>query len=111
MGPEQKFWHLSMMARDPLVQPPVKGAVRAVIEPYLRRAEEDGLPVWLEAASARARDVYAYMGFETLEQANIGEGTHRADGYPAVDGEDAPGVPIWFMIYNHNRSKTTARNL
>jgi hypothetical protein len=105
MGPDQKFWHLSMMARDPSVQPPVKGAVRAVIEPYLQRAKEDGLPVWLEAASARTRDVYAYLGFETLEQANIGEGTNRADGYPAVDGEDAPGVPIWFMIYNRKSIK------
>lgn len=104
MGEGQKYWHLSMMVRDPTRQPPLKGAVRAVIEPYLRKAKEDGLPIWIEAGSARARDVYGYMGFELLEEIRNGAGTHRADGYPAVNGEDASGVPIWFMIYNSPRS-------
>lgn len=92
------------MVRDPSIQPPVKGAVRAVIEPYLRKAEEDGLPIWIEAGSARAKDVYGYMGFELLDEMRSGAGTLRSDGYPAVDGEDAPGVPTWFMIYNRPRS-------
>lgn len=104
MGPGANYWHLSMMVRDPAIQPPVKGAVRAVIEPYLRKAEEDGLPIWIEAGSARARDVYGYMGFELLEEMSSGKGTHRADGYLAVNGEEAPGVPTWFMIYNKPRS-------
>jgi hypothetical protein len=104
LGPGANYWHLSMMVRDPDVQPPVKGAVRAVIEPFMRKAEEDGLPIWIEAGSARARDVYGYLGFELLEEMRSGNGTHRADGYPAVNGEDAPGVPTWFMIYNKPRS-------
>ena len=104
LGPGAKYWHLSMMVRDPDVQPPVKGAVRAVIEPYMRRAEEDGLPIWIEAGSPRARDVYGYLGFELLEEMRSGKGTHQADGYPVVNGEDAPGVPTWFMIYNKPRS-------
>lgn len=101
MPPGQRYWHLSMMARDPLVQPLVKGAVRAVIEPYLRRARKENLPVWIEAGNARARDVYAHLGFEVLEEAWHGVGEARADGYPAEEGEDAPGVPTWFMIYNN----------
>lgn len=108
MGQTQLYWHLSMMVRDPSVQPPVKGAVRAVIEPYLHRAKLEGLPVWIEAGNARARDVYAYLGFQLLEELRIGEGTHRADGFLAdtSNGEDAPGVPVWFMIFNHDRSRS-----
>jgi hypothetical protein len=105
MPPGQRYWHLSMMARDPRVQPPVKGAVRAVIEPYLRRAREEGLPVWLEASSTRARDVYAHLGFEVLECVENGMGKYRADGYPAGEGEEAPGVPTWFMIHNRTWSE------
>jgi hypothetical protein len=113
MGPTQLYWHLSMMARDPLVQPPVKGAVRAVIEPYLHRAKAEGLPVWIEAGNARARDVYAYLGFEVLEELRMGEGTHRADGSLADtrNGDDAPGVPVWFMIFNHDRSRSVQSGL
>ena len=109
MGEGHSYWHLSMMVRDPS-KPALKGAVRAVIEPYLRKAEEDGLPVWIEASSARARDVYAYMGFELLEEYRSGEGSHRADAQHAMNGEDAPGVPIWFMIKWPKRGKDEAAN-
>ena len=110
MCPGRPYWHLSMMARDSDIQPPLKGAVRAVIEPYLRKAEKDGLPIWIEAGSARARDVYGYMGFELLEEIRVGAGTHTSRGYPAINGEDAPGVPLWFMIFRPRNDEDKMAN-
>ncbi|KAH7390093.1 hypothetical protein BKA64DRAFT_678359 [Cadophora sp. MPI-SDFR-AT-0126] len=62
---EQKCWQLSLMARDPLRTS--KGAVRAIIEPYVKRAEEEKVPIWCVAGNERARDVYAYFGFKVVE--------------------------------------------
>ncbi|KAK5089335.1 hypothetical protein LTR70_007132 [Exophiala xenobiotica] len=69
------FWHLSVTSRNPAVQPPVPGAVRAVIEPFVKKwVDELGMPVvWLEAGSARARDVYSYFGFRVVEEIAVGE--------------------------------------
>lgn len=77
-GNDQKhllLWHLSVTSRNPAVQPPVPGAVRAVIEPFVKKwVDELGMPVvWLEAGSARARDVYGYFGFRVVEEIAVGE--------------------------------------
>jgi hypothetical protein len=90
-----QYWHLSLMARDPETH--TKGAVRAVIEPYLRKAVEDGVPILIEACSPRARDVYSYFGFVIVEEFWIGETKYGSDGY---EEEGGPGVPSWFMVFN-----------
>lgn len=83
------FWHLCLTSRNPSVQPPVPGVVRAVIEPFVKRwVDEAGMPaVWLEAGSPRARDVYAYLGFRVVGEVTIGQ----------EDGGD--GVKTWCMMY------------
>src|SRR5450756_1867832 len=71
LGAGQRCWQLSLMARDPLRRS--KGAVRAIIEPFIERAREEGLPVWCVAGNERARDVYAYFGFQVVKVVYSGE--------------------------------------
>lgn len=87
--PRLLYWKLSMTSRDPAVQPPVPGAVRAVIEPYVKRwVEEDSMPaIWLEAGGPRARDVYQWLGFRAVDEIHLG---HDAQGEPII---------VWCMIY------------
>lgn len=94
LGETSYYWHLSMMARDP--SRTTRGAVRAVLEPYLARARRDRVPIWIEAGSARARDVYAYFGFRIVEEIWSGVGKIGASGHRQEGG---PGVPTWLMIY------------
>ncbi|OTB13506.1 hypothetical protein K445DRAFT_304275 [Daldinia sp. EC12] len=80
-----RYWKLSLMARDPAVEY-VPGAVRAVMVPFMEKFTSDqneggAMPVWLEAGSERARDIYAHFGFR-----EVGE---------VVTG----GVKTWGMIY------------
>jgi len=94
-GEDQKhllFWHLSLTSRNPAVQPPVPGAVRAVIEPFVKKwVDEIKMPaVWLEAGSERARDVYGYLGFRVVDEIVVGEDEH------------GNGIKTWCMIYTRD---------
>ena len=71
LGEGQKCWQLSLMARDPLRMS--KGAVRAIIEPFVERSKEEKVPIWCVAGNERARDVYAYFGFEVVKVIYSGE--------------------------------------
>ncbi|KAF5014254.1 hypothetical protein F66182_14827, partial [Fusarium sp. NRRL 66182] len=44
---DRKYWYLNMIARHPERKDP--GVIRALFEPYIARAKEDGVPIWLEA--------------------------------------------------------------
>ena len=83
------FWHLSVTSRNPAVQPPVPGAVRAIIEPFVKKwVDEIGMPaVWLEAGNVRARDVYGYLGFRVVDEIVVGKDEH------------GNGIKTWCMIY------------
>ena len=83
------YWKLCMTSRNPAVQPPVPGAVRAIIEPFAKRwVHEDGMPVvWLEAGGPRARDVYSYFGFRCVGESTVGENN---EGKP---------ITTWYMMY------------
>lgn len=85
----QPHWKLSLMARDPNRKD--KGAVRMVIEPFVKRAKEEKMPLVLVAGNTRARDVYAYFGFR-VEQVLW--------SYPQDSREGDEGVPTWFMVCN-----------
>lgn len=89
LGPGQPHWTLSLMARDP--DRKTKGAVRAVIEPYVAKAKEEKQPIWLVAGNARARDVYAYFGFRVVE---------TIWSYPKDRGIGDQGVSSWCMVCN-----------
>lgn len=95
LGPEQKYWSLSLMARDP--EKGDRGVVRAVIEPFVKRAkEEDRVPLWLTAANTRARDVYAYFGFRVVRCI---ESFPRGGRIQEQEGERG-SVPSWVMVCN-----------
>jgi len=47
--------------------------------------------VWLEAGSARARDVYGYLGFRVVDEIVVGE------------DEDGNGIKTWCMAYTRDR--------
>ena len=71
LGEGQKCWQLSLMARDPLRTS--KGAVRAIIEPFVKRSKVERVSIWCVAGNERARDVYAYFGFKVVKVIYSGE--------------------------------------
>ena len=95
------FYHLGFLARNPVV-PGVVGAISAVIKPWLKRAEEEGVPVWLEATYDHAVDVYTHWGFRLVEVIRIGEGARSKFGWPEEGGE---GVCAYAMIYDGHLKK------
>lgn len=84
-----KYWYICLTSRNPAVRPPVPGAVRAVIEPIVKRfIEEEDIPaVWICAAGERARDVYGYFGFRVVQEIDVG--TDR----------EGKSIKSWCMIY------------
>lgn len=72
------------------------GAIRAVVDPYLQRAREDGVPVWLEATSQHAVDVYTHFGFRLVETIRISVGTANLAGDSVENGE---GLLVHGLIY------------
>jgi len=54
------------------------------------------LPIWLEATTAKSRDVYLRCGFEVVEEMVLGKGRHAASG---IREQGGPGVSIWAMIW------------
>lgn len=92
------FYHLAFLVRNPTVEN-VPGAISAVVKPWLARAEQEGVPVWLEATYPHARDIYLHFGFRTVETIYIGKGSRSAEGWPAI-GDEAIGVEAYMMIYD-----------
>ncbi|RDW93641.1 uncharacterized protein DSM5745_00963 [Aspergillus mulundensis] len=90
----RKHWYLNLIGRDP--ERKEKGVVRALIQPFLQRAREDGVPAWLEAVDEHSRDVYGHFGFRTVEEFRVGAGEFNARGEMEDGGE---GVALYAMIY------------
>lgn len=86
-----KYFYICLTSRNPShpSSPPTPGAVRAIIQPFLRRfTEEEDIPaVWIAASNERARDVYSWFGFRVVEEIVIG-----------VD-QVGRGVRTWLMMY------------
>ncbi|KZP00710.1 hypothetical protein CALVIDRAFT_594901 [Calocera viscosa TUFC12733] len=57
-----------------------------------------GAPMILEASSEKSRDVYAHFGFEIVETIAFSKGEVTSKGIPPVDGEEAEGMTLWFMV-------------
>lgn len=76
-----------------------KGLASEIIRQWQRKATEDQLPIWLEASTPRARDVYLRQGFKVVQELRMGKGTHTENGCRATEGEAAPGVPFWAMVW------------
>ncbi len=92
----RKFWHLSFLARNPGVER-VEGAIKAVVQPFLERAREEGVPCWLEATNPRAVGLYEKFGFRVVEVIVLGEGKVGADGWPKEEGGE--GIRGYCMIW------------
>jgi hypothetical protein len=92
----QSILHLVLVANDRSQPASAPANVSHLIRPVLAMAKEKGWPVVLEATSPRSRDVYAYLGFEVLEEMRVGKGKVDAEGWGCADGE---GVLIWAMMF------------
>lgn len=114
----RKYWYLNLVARQPSrgergesthpLRWPLRraefamyidyyfiGLVRAAMEPYLQKASEEGLPVWIEATTEHSRDVYAHLGFQLIDEVKIGAGKADRDGNARFGGE---GATVYCMI-------------
>lgn len=100
------FYHLGFLVRNP-DQEKVPGAISALVKPWLARAEQEGVPVWLEATYPHARDIYLHFGFRVVETVSVGTGLRNAEGWPA-EGDEAIGVEAWMMIYDKHMPSTSA---
>ena len=89
-------YHLAFLARVP-GREDVKGAISAVVLPFLAKARDEDVPVWLEATDPRAVAVYEHYGFRVCEVLAVGVGRVGADGWPKVGGE---GVKWWGMLWD-----------
>jgi GNAT superfamily N-acetyltransferase len=77
--PHEPHWYLDYIAVEPGSQG--RGAGSALLEPMLRRCDEDGMPTYLNAGSPRSRDLYARHGFEARAEVRLPFG----------------GPPVWRM--------------
>jgi len=81
--------------------PKIPGAISAVVLPYLARAEQDQLSVWLEATSLDVVTLYQHFGFRVLEEITVGVGRVDGSGAPRKGGE---GVKAWLMLVDNHES-------
>jgi hypothetical protein len=93
----RKILHLPLIANDrSSSSDDGQGAsVSDIFRPMLAMAFEHGWPVCLEATSARARNIYEYLGFKVVEELRIGVGKVDPEGRRLQDG---PGITIWAMV-------------
>jgi GNAT superfamily N-acetyltransferase len=84
-----------------------QGLASGMITQYQDKARKDGLPIWLEATTAKSRDLYDRLGFETVGEIVLGKGTHAETGFKAPNG---PGVTLWGMIWRPPADKSHARD-
>lgn len=76
------------------------GVVRALIETYLQKAQEEGVPAWVEATSEHSRDVYTHLGFKMAEIVRLAVGKADKDGFRKEGGE---GIAVYGMIAEPER--------
>lgn len=73
-----------------------QGLASELIRYHQDVVRKSGLPIWLEATTARSRDLYARLGFEVVDDVVLGKGKVGPDGKAREGGE---GVPVWGMIW------------
>jgi ribosomal protein S18 acetylase RimI-like enzyme len=88
MKPQEPMWHIEHVGVDPDHQG--GGIGSALVKLGLARAEEDGIPAYLEAGNPRNVPLYERLGFEVIAEANAPEG----------------GPHIWFMSCDARQAAT-----
>ncbi|EJU00912.1 hypothetical protein DACRYDRAFT_22765 [Dacryopinax primogenitus] len=84
-------WYLVNICVDPAEQG--RGYTSLLMSAANSRWPEK--PMLLESSTPKSRDVYLHLGFELLEQVNLGRGEVTPEG---VLGEDREGITLWCMI-------------
>ena len=92
--PIKRYYYLWFIATEPHARG--QGLASRVVARWQDKAAEEALPIWLEATTAKSRDVYLRCGFELVQEMCLGKGTHAASG---AKQEGGPGVPVWAMIW------------
>ena len=75
-----------------------RGLASALMRHYQGLATKANLPVWLEATTAKSRDIYLKLGFEVVEEIVLGKGKVGSDGL-LTKGDEAVGVRVWGMVW------------
>lgn len=89
-----KYWYLFVIGTNPEARG--QGLAPQHIRRMQERARQEGSPMFLEASSEKARDVYRKCGFEVVEELVLGRGTHGEGGEKEKGGE---GVRLWAMVW------------
>lgn len=76
-----EYWYLNSLARDPIRNDGVQGAVSEVVRPILKLAKDKNVGVVLEAISDHARDVYIHYGFKIVNQFELGNDSEMYSVY------------------------------
>ncbi len=76
-----------------------KGLATQLLKHYQTIATAAGLPIWLEATTAKSKPIYEKVGFEVVEEMVLGKRKARSDGTACAKGEEGEGVKIWAMIW------------
>ncbi len=69
LHPPRPHWYLGVLGTDPPHQR--RGVARCLIEPVLARADEDGLPAWLEASRPENVPYYERFGFAVTVEMDL----------------------------------------
>ncbi|KAJ9252951.1 hypothetical protein DTO207G8_4471 [Paecilomyces variotii] len=89
----REYWYLNLIGRHP--NRTDAGAVRALIDPYLKKAREQGAAVWLEAITEHGKQVYEHLSFRTVAEVRIGVGKTNSKGEFDENGE---GILVYGMM-------------
>ncbi len=75
-----------------------RGLASSIIAEYQEKMKKngDGRPIWLEASTERARNVYLRRGFRVAEVMHFGVGTHAADGTFKEGGEGVQSTAMYW---------------
>lgn len=83
-----------------------RGLCTFVTQNLQQKAEEEKVPIWLEATTEQAREYYARLGWEMCGDIVLGKGKVDATGDLKKDGE---GVTIWGMVWWPNCLKESVK--
>ena len=92
--PIKAYYYLWFIATDRPARG--QGLAGKVVSKYQEKAASEDRVIWLEATTAKSRDVYAKCGFKVVGEIVLGKRTHGASGDYHNDG---PGVIIYPMFW------------
>jgi ribosomal protein S18 acetylase RimI-like enzyme len=69
--PHEEHWYLAVLATDPLFQG--KGVGKSLVEPMLNRADDVGVPTYLETQKESNLAYYQRFGFDIVDEFSVDE--------------------------------------